>query len=84
MKNRKLRLGLVGTGSLRGKEIKNVLSEKPFPLQDLEFFDPDVEEAFSKLTDFRGEAKVISPVSPDSLQGLDAVFQPPQIHIILT
>lgn len=74
MINRKLRLALVGTGSLKGKEIKNLLSEKPFPLQDIKFFDGNVEAEFSKLTDFRGEAKIISSVSPDSLQGLDVLF----------
>ncbi len=74
MINRKLRLALVGTDSLRGKELKNMLSEKPFPLQDMKFFESNVEEEFSKLTEFRGEAKVISSVTPDSLQGLDVVF----------
>ncbi len=74
MINRKLRLALVGTDSLRGKELKNLLSEKAFPLQDMKFFDSNCEEEFSRLTDFRGEAKVISSVTPDSLQGLDVVF----------
>jgi len=60
MKERKkIRVALVGTDSLRGKELKNVLSKRPFPLKDIDFFDPDVEEEYSKLTEFRGEPKVI-------------------------
>ena len=71
---RKPRVALVGTDSLRGKEIKNVLSEKRFPLKDIDFFDPDVEEEFSKLTQFRGEPKVIHRLDKKSLSGSDLVF----------
>jgi len=75
MKERKkLRVALVGTDSLRGKEIKNVLSQKRFPLKDIDFFDPDVEEEYSKLTQFRGEAKVIHHLDKKSLLGTDLVF----------
>jgi len=71
---KKPRVALVGTDSLRGKELKNILSQKRFPLKDIEFFDPDVEEEFSKLTQFRGEAKVIHHLEKKSLQDIDLVF----------
>lgn len=75
MKERKkIRVALVGTDSLRGKELKNVLSKKSFPLKDIDFFDPDVEEEYSKLTQFRGEPKVVHALEKNSLQGTDLVF----------
>ena len=72
--NKKLRLALVGTDSLRGNEIKNVLEQKKFPLKDIEFFDPDVAEEYSKLTQSRGEPKVVHHLDRNSLQGMDLVF----------
>lgn len=69
-----LSLAVVGTDSLRGKEIKNVLEKSSFPLGRVEFFDPDVEEEYSKLTQFRGEAAVIHHLEEDHLEGLDLVF----------
>jgi len=75
MKERKkIRVALVGSDSLRGKEIKNVLSKKRFPLEDIDFFDPDAEEEYSKLTQFRGEPKVIHYLKKNSLQSADLVF----------
>jgi aspartate-semialdehyde dehydrogenase len=71
---KKPRVALVGTDSLRGKEIKNVLSQKKFPLKDMDFFDPDVGEEYSKLTQFRGEPKVVHHLSQDSLAASDLVF----------
>jgi len=73
-RKRKLRFALVGSESLRGREIKSVLSLKKFPLQSFELYDPDVEEEFSKLTRFRDEPKVVHHLEPKSLAGLDLVF----------
>jgi aspartate-semialdehyde dehydrogenase len=69
-----MHLALIGTGSLQGREIKDLLSSRPFPLASFDFFDPDVEGEFSKLTEFRDEAKVISLPTPAALEGLDLVF----------
>jgi aspartate-semialdehyde dehydrogenase len=69
-----LRLALIGTESLRGREIKNLLSSRPFPLASFDFYDPDVQEEFGKLTEFRDEPKVIAPLTPESLEGVDLVF----------
>jgi aspartate-semialdehyde dehydrogenase len=69
-----VRLALLGTDSLRGKEIKNVLSKKNFPLKNIDFYDPDVKEEFSKLTQFKGEPKVIRSLNPDFLSETDLAF----------
>ncbi len=71
---RPFRVALVGTDSLRGQEIKTLLSVKRFPLTSIDFFDPDVEEEYSKLTQFREEPKVIHHLDAQALAGLDLVF----------
>lgn len=71
---KKFRVALIGTDSLRGKEIKAILSVKKFPLSHIEFFDVDVEEKYSKLTEFRDEPRVIHHPGGAALEGLDLVF----------
>lgn len=71
---RQWRLALVGTDSLRGRGMKEVLDCKRFPFDRIEFFDPDVEEEYSKLTQFRGEPRVILHLGEESLLGSDLVF----------
>jgi aspartate-semialdehyde dehydrogenase len=71
---KKFRVGLIGTDSLRGKEMKNILSAKKFPLSHIEFFDTDVQEEYGKLTEFQGEPRVIHHPSAAALEGLDLVF----------
>jgi aspartate-semialdehyde dehydrogenase len=73
-KSRKLRLALVGSDSLKGKEILSTFAAKKFPVASFELFDPDVEEEYSKLSQFRGEAKVVHALTPEALAGLDLVF----------
>ncbi|MFP4082349.1 MAG: Asd/ArgC dimerization domain-containing protein [Candidatus Aminicenantes bacterium] len=67
-------IALVGTDSLRGKEIKEVLDHHHFPFEKVGFFDPDVEGEYSKLTDFRGEPRVIHSLEKNSLANFDLVF----------
>jgi aspartate-semialdehyde dehydrogenase len=71
---KKFRVGLVGTDTLRGKEIKSILGVKKFPLSEIEFFDADVKEEYGKLTEFQGEPRVIHHASAAALEGLDLVF----------
>ncbi|MBC7363675.1 MAG: hypothetical protein H5U07_03900 [Candidatus Aminicenantes bacterium] len=71
---RKLRVALIGTDSLRGQEIKNLLGTVKFPIKSMEFYDPEVEEEYSKLTEFKEEPKVIHHPDPYLLEGLDLVF----------
>ena len=73
-RSRKPRLALVGADSLRGKEMLGVLAAKKLPLASLELFDPEVEEEYSKLGQFRGEAKVVHALTPAALEGLDLVI----------
>jgi aspartate-semialdehyde dehydrogenase len=73
-KSRKPRLALVGSDTLKGKEITSVLNARKFPLASFEFYDPDVEQEYSKLGQFRDEPKVIHGLSPAALEGLDLVF----------
>ncbi len=72
--SKKIRLALVGTDSLRGKEIKDVLDSKKLFFDSIDFFDPDVKEEYSKLTEFRGEPKVIHHLEKNSLLDSDLVF----------
>jgi aspartate-semialdehyde dehydrogenase len=72
--NKKLRVALIGTDSLRGKEIKTILGAKKLPLSSIEFFDTDVQEEYGKLTEFEGEPRVIHRPSAAALEGTDLVF----------
>ena len=75
MNSRKgIRIALVGTESFRGKEMKSVLENKNYPFENIDFFDPDVEEEYSKLTEFRGEPRVILPVNLEAIASSDLVF----------
>lgn len=71
---KKSRLALVGTDSLQGREIKRVLLAQGFPAAGIEFFDTDVTEEYSKLTEFGDEPKVIHGLAGASLEGKDLVF----------
>jgi aspartate-semialdehyde dehydrogenase len=71
---KRFKLALVGTDTLRGREVKNILERKKLASSDLEFFDPDVKEEYSKLTEFKKEPKVIRGLGRDSLEGKDLVF----------
>jgi aspartate-semialdehyde dehydrogenase len=73
-KSRKPRIALIGSDTLRGKEIASVLAAKKFPIASFELFDPDVEEEYSKLSQFGDEAKVVHGLSSAALEGLDLVF----------
>jgi hypothetical protein len=71
---KKFKLALVGTDSLRGKEIKNALARRKLTAFDIEFYDADVQEEYSKLTQFRKEPKVIYGLKEESLEGKDIIF----------
>jgi len=73
-KERGIRVALVGTDTFRGKEIKDVLNERNFPFEKIEFFDSDVKGEFSKLTEFRSEPRVILPLDKSAIADSDVVF----------
>lgn len=74
MDEQEIKVVLIGTDSLRGKEMKSVLERAGFLSRDVKMFDPDVEEEFSKLTEFAGEARAIRHLDEDSLSNADIVF----------
>ena len=67
-------IALIGTESMRAKEIRNILKQKNFPLAGMEFYDPGVKEEYSKLTQFGGEARVIHAPDKKLLLGSDIIF----------
>jgi aspartate-semialdehyde dehydrogenase len=52
----------------------DVLSRKEFPLKKVEFFDPNVEEEYSKLTQFNGDPRVVKALNNAFLDRVDLVF----------
>lgn len=70
----RFRLALVGAESLAGKEIRNVFGSREFPVRTFEFYDPDVKEEYSRLTEFRDEPRVVHHLEPRLLEGLDLVL----------
>ena len=68
------RIGLVGTQSLRGREMVRALAEIDLPVLSLELLDTDIDQEFSRLSQFRDEPKVVHHLSPEALEGLDLVF----------
>ncbi|MBD3414462.1 MAG: hypothetical protein GF421_08540 [Candidatus Aminicenantes bacterium] len=70
----KPRIALVGTDSMPGKEVMDVLSRKKFPVKKAEFFDPGVKEEYSKLTQFNQEPRVIHSLDRLIMEELDLIF----------
>ncbi len=67
-------LAIIGSFSLKGKELKTTLENKKLPIRKIKFLDPEVEEDYSHLTEFRGEAQVIQSVKEEHLYNMDLVF----------
>jgi aspartate-semialdehyde dehydrogenase len=63
--SKSMHLALLGTESLRGKELRKVLETAELPPHDMELYDPGVESEYSNLSRYRGEAKAIH--SPDEV-----------------
>jgi len=71
---KKFKPALIGTDSLRGREIKNTLGQKKFAAFDLEFYGAEVQEEYSKLTEFMKEPKVIHGMDAD-IPAFEAIFR---------
>jgi len=69
-----IHLALLGTESLKGKELRKVLETADLPPHDMEFFDPGVETEYSSLSRYRGEAKVIQSPRQEFLAAADLLF----------
>ena len=61
-------VALVGASSLQGKEIKEILQERHFPLSRLALL--DAEEVGGQLTEFGEEPAVIYPVTDESFEDI--------------
>lgn len=72
--SKKFRVALIGSETLAGREIRDIFAARSFPLASFDFYDPDVAEEFSRLTQFREEPKVVHHLEPKALEGIDLVF----------
>jgi aspartate-semialdehyde dehydrogenase len=66
------RLAIVGAGTLKGKEIADVLNDRNFPSLDVRLLDD--EEALGKLEAVRDEVTFIQNVSSEQFQKMDFTF----------
>lgn len=69
-----IHLALLGTESLKGKELRKVLETADLPSHELDLYDPSVESEYSNLSQYRGEAKVIRFPTPEALSQADLLF----------
>jgi aspartate-semialdehyde dehydrogenase len=65
-------VALVGASSLKGKEIKEILQERHFPVSRLALL--DAEEVGGLLTEFDEEPAIIYPVSGESFEDISIVL----------
>ena len=65
------RVAIAGASSLRGKELKQLLEERSFPLESVRLLD---EEAVGTLTEAGGEATFVQSLEEDSFAGARFAF----------
>jgi aspartate-semialdehyde dehydrogenase len=66
------RLAIVGAGSLKGKEVAEVLSDRNFPSLDIKLLDDD--ESLGQLETVRDEVTFIQSVRSEQFQNVDFTF----------
>jgi aspartate-semialdehyde dehydrogenase len=66
------KVAIVQSSTLKGKELKQVLEERCFPISSLKLL--DVEEYKGKLTQFGDEAKIVLGIDEDSFEKVDIAF----------
>jgi aspartate-semialdehyde dehydrogenase len=66
------RLAIVGAGTLRGKEVADVLNDRNFPSMDVKLLDDD--ELLGKLEAVGGEVTFIQNVRTEQFQNIDFTF----------
>jgi aspartate-semialdehyde dehydrogenase len=67
-----VRIAILGASSLRGKELKEHLVERQFPILELRLFDE--EFAAGTLTEAAGEPAIVEGVTEESLRGTRLIF----------
>jgi aspartate-semialdehyde dehydrogenase len=66
------RVTVVGAASLKGKEVKDVLSERSFPSDEVKLLDD--EESMGQLDSVGDEPAFIQQVTPEQMEGSDFTF----------
>ncbi|MGH9862469.1 MAG: Asd/ArgC dimerization domain-containing protein [Candidatus Acidiferrales bacterium] len=66
------RVAIIGATSLKGKELKEVLEERLFPVKKLALLDDN--EALGQLTEFEGEPAIVQEVGAETFTENDLVF----------
>ena len=66
------RVAIVGAGTLKGRELKDVLSDHNFPAQDIRLLDDD--ESLGQLEAVGEEPTFIQSVLPEHLENVDFTF----------
>ena len=66
------KVAIVGGASLKGKEVRDALSERNFPSVDIKLLDD--EDALGQLEQVNDEPTFIQSVSPEQLEGVDFAF----------
>lgn len=66
------RVAVVGAGTLKGREVKEVLTERNFPAQDVRLLDD--EESLGQIEQVGDEATFIQSLLPEHLTNIDFAF----------
>jgi aspartate-semialdehyde dehydrogenase len=66
------RVAIVGAGTLKGREIKDILSERNFPSHDVRLLDDD--ESMGQLDAIGDEPTFIQRVLPEHMENVDFTF----------
>lgn len=65
-------VAVVGAAALKGKEVRDILSERSFPAVDIKLLDE--EDALGQLDQVNDEPAFIQGVLPEHLEGVDFAF----------
>jgi aspartate-semialdehyde dehydrogenase len=65
-------VALIGGASLKGREVREVLGERSFPVLELKLLDD--EEALGQLEQVNDELTFVQGVQPEHLEGVDFAF----------
>ena len=66
------RVAVIGAGTLKGREVKEVLTERNFPAQDVRLLDD--EESLGQIEQVGDEATFIQSLLPEHLANVDFAF----------
>ena len=66
------RVAVVGAGTLKGREVKEILTERNFPAQDVRLLDD--EESLGQIEQVGDEATFIQSLLPEHLTNMDFTF----------